>query len=108
MVKISREIPSLQSFCQGLVAGVLGGRPECFDLVLPTKLKVEVAGCFDPLIQVKAAAVNLSCLPSPIMWLFFLLYVGILFTSKSETFCFVVDVSEIPCRFGVAQPFLYE
>ncbi len=52
LVKVSREIPSLQSMCQALVAGTLPSRAESFDLVLPTKLKVAVAGCYDPLIQV--------------------------------------------------------
>ena len=52
LVNISREIPSLQSMCQAIVGGALPGRDESFELVLPTKLKVAVAGCFDPLIQV--------------------------------------------------------
>lgn len=54
LVKVSREIPSLQSMCQALVAGTLPSRAESFDLVLPTKLKVAVAGCYDPLIQVSS------------------------------------------------------
>lgn len=52
IVNISREIPSLQTLCQAVIAGSLPGREESFDLILPTKLKVAVAGCFDPLIQV--------------------------------------------------------
>lgn len=52
LVNISQEIPSLQILCQAVIAGSLPGREESFDLVLPTKLKVAVAGCFDPLIQV--------------------------------------------------------
>lgn len=52
VMNISREIPSLQSLCQAMIAGSLQGREESFNLVLPTKLKVAVAGCFDPLIQV--------------------------------------------------------
>ena len=52
VMNISREIPSLQTFCQAVIAGSLPGREESFNLVLPTKLKVAVAGCFDPLIQV--------------------------------------------------------
>lgn len=51
-MNISREIPSLQSLCQAMIAGSLPGREESFNLVLPTKLKVAVAGSFDPLIQV--------------------------------------------------------
>lgn len=52
LVNISQEIPSLQSLCQAIIAGSLPGREESFDLVLPTKLKVAVAECFDPIIQV--------------------------------------------------------
>lgn len=52
VMNISREIPSLQTLSQAVVAGSLQGREESFNLVLPTKLKVAVAGCFDPLIQV--------------------------------------------------------
>ena len=52
LVNISREIPSLQSMCQALVASSLPSREESFELVLPTKLKVAVAGCYDPLLQV--------------------------------------------------------
>ncbi len=52
VMHISREIPSLQTLCQALIAGSLPEREESFNLVLPTKLKVAVAGCFDPLIQV--------------------------------------------------------
>lgn len=52
VMNISREIPSLQTLCQAMIAGSLPGREESFELVLPTKLKVAVAGCFDPLIQV--------------------------------------------------------
>lgn len=52
MVNISREIPSLQSLCQSVIAGSLPGKEESFELMLPTKLKVAVAGCFEPIIQV--------------------------------------------------------
>lgn len=52
LVNISQGIPSLQTLCQAVIAGSLPGREESFDLILPTKLKVAVAGCFDPLMQV--------------------------------------------------------
>jgi len=115
-VKISRDIPSLQAFCQGVVAGVLSNRSECFDLVLPTKLKVEVAGCYDPLIQVRPSPLLLISLPTqslfPIFTGFFphfpLLFWSVCLPVKVKLCCFVVFVPEIPCRFGVAQPFLCE
>lgn len=52
-VNIHRGIPSLQALCQTAVANSLKEREECFELVLPTKLKVAVAESFDSVIQVR-------------------------------------------------------
>ena len=51
-MNIHRGIPSLQSLCQAAVANSLAERENCFDLILPTKLKVAVAESFDSVIQV--------------------------------------------------------
>ena len=65
LVNISREIPSLQSLCQTVIAGSLPGREESFELVLPTKLKVAVAGSFDKLIQVCNYSKKAMYFPGP-------------------------------------------
>ena len=53
-VNIHRGIPSLQALCQTAVASSLAEREDCFELVLPTKLKVAVAESFDSVVQVRS------------------------------------------------------
>lgn len=49
---VHHSIPSLQQLCQATIASALSSRDASFDLVLPTKLKVAVAGAFESIVQV--------------------------------------------------------
>ena len=52
-VNIHQGIPPLQALCQTAIATSLNEREDCFDLMLPTKLKMAVAESFDSIIQVR-------------------------------------------------------
>ena len=49
---VHHGIPSLQMLCQSTISSALSSREASFDLVLPTKLKVAVAGAFESIVQV--------------------------------------------------------
>ena len=52
-ISVEKEVPSLQSLCQRVIAEALCGREKAFDLVLPTRMRVGLAERFTSVIQVQ-------------------------------------------------------